>query len=254
MKYVLSDIHGNIKLYENIMNQISLGMEDDLYVLGDVIDRYPHGIEILRSIMKMSNVHMLLGNHEWMMLNALGLPYVDRECKHFTINKEQSMMHWYDNDGKVTHDAYKALSIDDQLDIVDYLCELPISIDIEVKGSEYRLVHAAPKDLYALFGNGDSLVEYSIWNRDWMMSPIVPEKFTIYGHTPTAMIVPDQRELEMLLGNNSIGIDCGSGLPDYTEEGDYIGRLGCLRLDDMKEFYSDSTLILPDNRIVNVAI
>ena len=38
---------------------------------------------------------------------------------------------------------------------------------------------------------------------------------------------------EMLIGkgDNAIGIDCGSGY-EY-------GRLSCLRLDDMKEFYSD---------------
>jgi hypothetical protein len=33
-------------------------------------------------------------------------------------------------------------------------------------------------------------------------------------------------------GGQMIGIDCGSGYPD-------VGRLACLRLDDMKEFYSD---------------
>lgn len=41
-------------------------------------------------------------------------------------------------------------------------------------------------------------------------------------------------------GNRLIGIDCGSGFP--INENAYLekGRLACLRLDDMKEFYSDS--------------
>lgn len=39
-----------------------------LYVLGDVIDRFPDGIEILQELMAMPNVKMLLGNHEYMML------------------------------------------------------------------------------------------------------------------------------------------------------------------------------------------
>ena len=40
-------------------------------------------------------------------------------------------------------------------------------------------------------------------------------------------------------GNHLIGIDCGSGFP--INENAYLekGRLACLRLDDMKEFYSD---------------
>ncbi len=68
----MSDIHGNLERFESIMNQINLRDEDTLYVLGDVIDRYPYGIEILRKIMKMPNVKMILGNHEYMMLNAIG--------------------------------------------------------------------------------------------------------------------------------------------------------------------------------------
>lgn len=35
-----------------------------LYILGDVVDRYPDGIAILQRIMKMPIVKMLLGNHE----------------------------------------------------------------------------------------------------------------------------------------------------------------------------------------------
>ena len=71
MIYVMSDIHGNAIRFNSIMEQIDLQPEDTLYVLGDVIDRYPDGIRILRLLMSMPNVQMLLGNHEYMMLNAL---------------------------------------------------------------------------------------------------------------------------------------------------------------------------------------
>ena len=63
MKYVIADIHGNERRFNSILKQISLQSEDTLYVLGDVIDRYPGGIRILRRIMSMPNVEMLLGNH-----------------------------------------------------------------------------------------------------------------------------------------------------------------------------------------------
>ena len=68
MTYVLSDIHGNLFRFTSIMEQIQLQPSDTLYILGDVIDRYPHGIQILQSIMRMSNAKMILGNHEHMML------------------------------------------------------------------------------------------------------------------------------------------------------------------------------------------
>ena len=72
MIYVMSDIHGNLERFESIMRQINLKEEDTLYILGDVIDRYPYGIKLLRKIMKMPNVKMLLGNHDYMMLQAIG--------------------------------------------------------------------------------------------------------------------------------------------------------------------------------------
>ena len=55
MIYVLSDIHGNQRRFASIMGQINLQPEDTLYVLGDVIDRHPGGIRILRRLMAMPN-------------------------------------------------------------------------------------------------------------------------------------------------------------------------------------------------------
>ena len=56
MTYILSDIHGNWKAFDSILKQINLRLDDDLYILGDVIDRYPHGIALLQWIMAMPNV------------------------------------------------------------------------------------------------------------------------------------------------------------------------------------------------------
>ena len=51
MIYVMSDIHGNAVRFNSIMEQIDLQPEDTLYILGDVVDRYPDGIRILRLLM-----------------------------------------------------------------------------------------------------------------------------------------------------------------------------------------------------------
>ena len=48
MIYVMSDIHGNMRRFDSVMHQINLQPEDTLYILGDVIDRHPDGIRILR--------------------------------------------------------------------------------------------------------------------------------------------------------------------------------------------------------------
>lgn len=96
MIYVLSDIHRNMKRFNSIMEQINLKSEDTLYVLGDVIDRYPNGIRILRKLMKMDNVKMLLGNHEYMILNALD-PIRESDKR----EQARSLHLWYANAKKI---------------------------------------------------------------------------------------------------------------------------------------------------------
>lgn len=64
--YVMSDVHGLKDRYDRMMENIH--EEDTLYILGDVIDRGPDGIVILQDVMQRSNVKMLMGNHEYMML------------------------------------------------------------------------------------------------------------------------------------------------------------------------------------------
>ena len=71
MIYVMSDIHGNMRRYKDILRQIHLKKNDHLYVLGDVIDRGKYGLPILMDLIRRPNATVLLGNHEHMMLEAL---------------------------------------------------------------------------------------------------------------------------------------------------------------------------------------
>ena len=68
--YVMSDIHGQGALFHEMLDQIQFSDEDTLYILGDVIDRGPDGIALLKEIKDKKNIHMLLGNHESMMLQC----------------------------------------------------------------------------------------------------------------------------------------------------------------------------------------
>ena len=74
MHYVLSDIHGNKEAFDTILSMIDMKPEDHLYILGDVIDRGDYGTELLQQIRTMENCTLLLGNHEYMMVNALRHP------------------------------------------------------------------------------------------------------------------------------------------------------------------------------------
>lgn len=233
MIYVMSDIHGHMQRFENVMSEINLQPEDTLYILGDVIDREPDGIRILRRIMKMPNVKMLLGNHEYLMLCSLY--YEGRESYIGRRGSRQYNLNlWYNNCGKVTHDYLKHIRKTVRQEIFEYLDNLPVSMEVEVNGKQFVLVHATMEKGYNLNENQfhyATLKEYCLWARDAHNISIPDGKTLIFGHTPTKHF---QSDLPMSIwhGENRYGIDCGCGQRKN-------GRLGCLRLDDMKEFYSE---------------
>ena len=233
MIYVLSDIHGNSERFNSIMKQIKLQPEDTLYILGDVVDRYPDGIKLLRKIMKMVNVKMLLGNHEYMMLDALD-PKVERD----KWEQERVVRLWYRNGGDITHYYLKHNRKEVRREIFDFLRELPINIKIEVNGKKYLLVHGSPLENYGwIFREYETKEKFAVWER-WQPFDPVPEGYTlVFGHTPTINF-QDNDPLEIFYCDNAIGIDCGCGYPKSQFFGETIGRLACIRLDDMKVFYS----------------
>ena len=232
MTYVLSDIHGNLKRFDSIMDQIKLQPTDTLYILGDVVDRFPDGIKILRRIMKMPNVKMLLGNHEHMMINAIG------NCRDAAEEKiysdEQALRLWYRNGGQVTHDHLKRIRKEYRAEVFEYIRQLPLNIDVAVNGIKYKLVHASPLENYMssywYSSRYSTLAEFAVWER-WNETMPVPDGFVmIFGHTPTChfqSVVP----WSIWGTEEAIGIDCGCAYPD--------GRLACLRLDDMAVVYSE---------------
>ena len=69
--YTVSDLHGQYDIFEKLLETIHFSDDDFMYVLGDAIDRGPDGIRILQMIKDAPNMDLLLGNHEFMMLNAV---------------------------------------------------------------------------------------------------------------------------------------------------------------------------------------
>ena len=233
MHYVLSDIHGNERRFRSILEQIDLCPDDILYVLGDVIDRHPGGLRILRQLMAMPNAKLILGNHEYMMLRALGHPLDDNS------DDGGALAHWYRNGGDVTHRHWKRLRKSTRQQILDYLLSLPLSREVQVGSTIYRLVHGAPTELWEQ--NTDSRyrnpTHFAVWRRLEEHDPMPGGITVIFGHTPTRHY-QDIAPMEIWYGEGRIGIDCGSGYPEHGENSRY-GRLACLRLEDGRVFYSE---------------
>ena len=74
--------------------------------------------------------------------------------------------------------------------------------------------------------------EFATWKRLSADETMLNGKTVIFGHTPTDEY-QSASPLKIWYGINKIGIDCGCGHREPS------CRLACLRLDDMKEFYSN---------------
>ena len=222
MHYVMGDIHGHLKRFVSVLDQIQLKDADTLYILGDVIDRNPDGLHILSRIMKMSNARMILGNHEYMMLQAL--------TTELPILYEDYLELWYSNGGDVTHEAWKQLSPDRQNEMLSYIASLPLNLEVSVNGKQYLLVHGAPAAWYSpVVSHYHSQEEFAVWQRITLQDTAPKGRVVIFGHTPTQLY---QHEVPPKIWTHEgfIGIDCGCAFQG--------GRLACVRLEDMRVFYS----------------
>lgn len=218
----MSDIHGNRDKYRSVMSKIHLTAEDHLYILGDVIDRYPYGIEILLELMGMENATVLLGNHELMMINAIkgSLKY-------------NPMGIWNRNGGIFTRIEFENQTAKTQKKILSYLSSLPLTAEVTVGEKEYLLVHGTPPELHnRIPSRYVDVKEFSVWSRLCANDPVPKGKIVIFGHTPTEYY-QESVPLHIWRGKDKIGIDCGAGHSHPN------CRLACICLDNMVEYYSD---------------
>lgn len=212
MTYVMSDIHGEIERFEKMLELIEFSEQDQLYIIGDVVDRAPDGVRLLLDIMNRPNITMVLGNHEQMMLDTFARD-----------SYPEARLLWAQNGGNVTRREllYRRTSAD-RNSIMRFCRGLPTQIDVTVGEKTYRLVHGHPSDKEL----------DRIWGR------VTPEsKFPganyIMGHTPTCYLTGVfNQPYTIFRGEGFIDIDCGCG--NMTNP---FRRLACLRLDDEKEFY-----------------
>lgn len=248
MTYILSDIHGQKKLFDKLLKKIEFSDQDELYVLGDVIDRGPDGIKLLLKTMNTTNIHMLLGNHELMMQQTI--------CSHDTELMWQYAQMWFQNGGKITLNSFLKYSENTQKRILKYISKLPSELRVTVNNKEFILCHAIPHPVswkINPFENSveglryDTEREMAAWERGLFFNDDnFKDKIIIHGHTSTKLHDKNGKMLIRMMDEKGyeqkdinkireINIDCGCSRIPY---GMTDGRLGCLRLEDMKEFYA----------------
>ena len=74
-RLVITDIHGCAKTFAKLLDKIGLNEDDQLFLLGDYINRGPRSKQVIDHILDLNedgfNVFPLIGNHEETLLHLL---------------------------------------------------------------------------------------------------------------------------------------------------------------------------------------
>ncbi len=230
MIYCTSDLHGiPLEDLQQLLEKVHFVGSDYLFILGDVIDRGEHGVDILRWLLVQPNVQLLLGNHEAMLLSC---QFIFDEISEESIaaldeGKMALLSTWMENGGDSTLRALRRLKAESPeacADIIDYLEEAPLYETVTAGGKDFLLCHAG----FEHFDKQKKLRDYSreewLWSRPNPDADFYADVITVFGHTPTAYYSPAHSG-KILRTDTWIDIDTG------------LRSTALLRLDDLQEFY-----------------
>jgi serine/threonine protein phosphatase 1 len=172
-KIAISDIHGCNDTFQRLLEKLALTAGDELYLLGDYIDRGPDSKGVLDTIFLLQQqglaIHCLKGNHEQMMLDAMdGV-------------EDDAMDHWLVNGGITTLESFL---VNGKLIVEDKYLQFLSNLEFYYEVDEYILVHAGLNFKVPLPLSEEISM---LWIRDWyhnLNRNWLGDRIIIHGHTP----------------------------------------------------------------------
>lgn len=168
--YVIGDIHGCVKTFSKLLHQISYSKDDELYLLGDYIDRGPDSKGVIDKILGLQStgykVYTLRGNHEQMMVDSI------KDHSHLKL--------WLVNGGAEALESFGEMGLADiDPKYLHFLEQTKYYFEV----GKYVLVHAGLN-----LGIKDPLsdTDSMLWSRR-KFSVRFGDKTIIHGHTPTSL-------------------------------------------------------------------
>ena len=229
MIYVISDLHGYPhEKFLALLDKAGFGKDDFLYILGDVVDRNGDGgVETLNWLMYQTNVQLILGNHEAMLLACSFVfdEITEDSIESLTAEKIDMLTRYQLDGGDITLKAMQKLPKETQQDILDYLRDCPLYETVNAGGKDFILVHAGLGNFDPNKQIEDYTTEELLWSWPELTDIYYKDKITVFGHTPTFSF-GDEYEGKIIKTDTWIDIDVGAG----------FGREPILmRLEDMRE-------------------
>ena len=254
--YVISDIHGCYKAFKKLLRKVRFNWKKDyLIIAGDLIDRGPENLKMLRWVEKApDNITFIMGNHDFDFMH--NCKYAAEILKTAEISGDIEKLLESDDYLIMVNDQYGTLidllkncnvTAEDLLRWADIFSKFEYELHMDINDKEYIIVHAGymdtsayqNPDFMAVMAGYRSLHHYNIWAREDSLAPGGKEDATIiFGHTPTILqdsfFYNSGRVFQYMNTKNNcrfFNIDCG-----YVYNSPESNMV-IFRLDDEKIFY-----------------
>lgn len=212
--YVVSDIHNHAEYFKRLLQYINFSENDLLIINGDIFDRGYEPMEVYREIISHPNIQVIQGNHDvWVarkIIEVYGKEYIGPYLSYDSVDFLERQM-----------------TKEELLRLAKWIMKQPYYIKLNLDGKKYQIAHAqtfpTPERMWdkSKLYLGDEHHSYVIKGLEELDDCV-----SVIGHTPT-----NDRKIWISPSGKTIRTDCGVGFehPD--------GRLGAIRLNDMKTFY-----------------
>ena len=191
-RLVIGDVHGHYGALCSLLAEIGIDNDDQVYFLGDLIDRGPESAKVVDLVIK-NQYKCILGNHEIMLLESLG----GEQINHLAFQA------WLQNGGNATVMSYGHKML--PREHIEWMKSLPFYFDL----GDYWLVHAGVNPCKSIIQQS---TEEFCWIRDKFhrsTEPYFKDKTIVVGHTITFTFSGiDSGKIAQ--GKGWLGIDTGA--------------------------------------------
>ncbi len=195
-QFAITDIHGCNRSFNALLDQIGLTTADELFLLGDYIDRGPDSKGVLETIIGLQStgykVRCMMGNHDESM----------RKARLNRIFYEEWISKW---GGQQTLESFETIDLEE---VPQHYWEFLESLELYIETGAFILAHAGLNfHLLNPFSNKTDLLFIRDWYGDidygWL-----GDRCIVHGHTP---VTTEQCEalLQNIDNHRVIDIDTG---------------------------------------------
>ena len=214
MTYVITGLNGSLEKYKELKKTARIKDTDTVYAVGGIAAA---DLELLNELSMEANVYSVMDKNDWRALRMLsGFEKMLGSGGTPDLEYITEMRAWVADGGQSALDAFMASDADTKEGILDYLGELAMFEEAEVRGKEYIILGAGLTD-----HEGEDL--YDLEPESFIAEPLDMDKKYLDGRIIITAKATRSYDKITRVGDN-ICLDCGCAV--------------CLCLETGKEFYA----------------